>query len=707
MKEERKVRKANKIIPFKIENVNFVFTTFTDKSSYFTFVHKVDEDKEIKKDSPLLMQFESKSESECIALRNDFHNLLKSFAFDMKDKKKVENQLVEHARDKLNVENSWFNSQYTYVAPVYKNTYDNKGGRQGNFSEYRLCKQIRPVIVLEILRDAGEIIVDNISPNTSGEDFWSFKIARNPIKQFKTSVKTKQYLFSDPANLYKDTNEFFNDVRQPSKGYGKGAIGIVAFLGDNGLFPEVFGFEKKNARTEYSIEYIMKNIYPKVESQYLADDPNLANKYQALDGVKLMNYPRRPFKNNKNIDIIKNYFTDTRRLSSGLVNILVERGLVYGGGFAYSNFDGKGKLKYYNDQFFFHLTNKNGEYSGSERLWLEEKINYQTGDRIKKLEKKNTHPVKGNGFRLMSNSENPSGTFIGEAVIDVLSAYELFRIAGLDANSFNYISIQGCNNLNNFLAINAGFGFELNEHNRAFGEVFAVKIKETKDKISPAKLENYNNNFKNNDYYFVNSGNEICKDILSKIPLANKVLGKEIYIINKKSRDDFIDYKNYDQDKSIFFDETSFTEFFLANKVSFDYDNDTKRHKIMVISEKEEQIKLNNENKQEIYSTMIQNFKTTNLMFGIDNDVAGLKYRSTINNMGKALGINVYDMYPDVIKGQSESDPKVDVNDVLKRYYLLKDANKEDEALKIVEDYVKKLIPNLSLVKKNKVNNKP
>jgi hypothetical protein len=65
-------------------------------------------------------------------------------------------------------------------------------------------------------------------------------------------------------------------------------------------------------------------------------------------------------------------------------------------------------------------------------------------------------------------------------------------------------------------------------------------------------------------------------------------------------------------------------------------------------------------------------------------------------------------MYPDVIKGASEKDPKVDVNDVLKMYHKLKDAGKVEEGLTIVENYVKKLVPTLNLVKKNKpITNKP
>lgn len=707
MKEERKVKKANKIIPFKIENVNFIFSTFSDKSSYFTFIHRVGEDKEITKDSPLLMQFESKSESDCLSLRSEFHNLLKGFAYNVKDKKKIENQLVEKAKEKINVENSWFNPSFTYVPPVYNNDNKHNKGSGAPSTAYQKCLEVKPVIVLEILQEMGEIIVDNITHNTSGEFFWSYRLSNNPSKQFKTSVKSKQHLFSDPANLYNSMNDIFNDVKQQSKGYGKGSVGLISFLGDHGLFSHAFNHDQKDEKKERSIEYILSTIHPKVDEQYLANNRDMAKKYQAVSGVKIMNYPRRPFKNNKNIENVKKYLIEQRKLSSKLVNKIADEGLLYGGSFVYSAMTGNSKLKFYTDQFFFHLTNKEGNYTGSERLSLSMRMDYQKGQEVLKMDKVNTHPVKGNGFRLMSKNQNPSGTFIAEAVIDVLSAYELFKIAGLDPDSFNYISIQGCNNLNNFLAINAGFGFELNEYNRPFGEIFSVKFKETKEKISPAKIEHYKNNFNNYDYYFINTGNEKCQEILNKLSLASKVLGKDIKIINKKNREDYIDYKTYDSEKSMFMDETSFDEFFLANKISFDYDNESHKYKTMVINEKEEFNKLNVEQKQFIYSTLMTNFKSTNLMFGIDNDEAGLKYRSTINKMSTELGINVYDMYPDVIEGKSIQDPKVDVNDILRKYTSLKEIGKEEEALKVVEDYVKKLVPNLTLLKKNKINNKP
>jgi len=709
MKEERKIKSSNETIQFMIENTKFVYSTFYDKSSFFTFIHKVDDNAKINEHSPLLVQFETHSQADYLNLKRSFGKLINNFSTTIKNKTKIEHQLVELIKSDMKCDTVWYNPAYNYVppAPQYKNNNISGSSNNKKVSGYQQCGHIKPVIVLETLQSMGEIIVDNVTHNTSGEQFWNYRIANDLSKAFKTSVKTKAHLFSDPANLYNSLNEIFNDVKQSSKGYGKGSIGLIRFLGDNGLFPNpLFGNENKDESVKRSVDYILANIYPKVDSQYLANNQDLANQYKAVDGIKIMNYPRLPFKNNSKIDVIKNYLTNERRLSNKLVSRMINEGLLYGGSFA-TNAMGDSELKFFRDQYFFNLTNQEGNSTGSEKLFLETKKDYKTGQNSLKINKRNTHPVKGNGFRLLSKSNNPSGTFIAEAVIDVCSAYELFSIAGLDPESFNYISIQGCGNLNNFCAINAGFGFETNEQYRPNGEFFGVKIKETKEKISPAKIEHYNNNFNKNDYYFINTMNEKCQEIINKIPSASKVLGKEIKIVNKKARDEYIDYNSYDRKTTVFLDETSFDEFFNINKISFEYDSETKKYKTMVTQDKEEFIPINQEIKNKIYSLMMKNFKTTTLMFGLDFDEAGLKYRKTLNNLGDTLNIKVYDMYPDIIDSDSK-DPKIDVNDILKKYYKLKDSNKEDEALLVVENYVKKLVPNLNILKKNRtVNNKP
>jgi len=707
MKEERKIKKANEIIPFTIEKANFVYSTFFDKNSFFTFVHRVDDSKEIQKDSPLLMQFETKQQTDYLNLKRSFGVLIKSFSVNITDKRKVENQLVEAAKEKLVVDVSWYNPSFTYVAPPVQAYKPGNGASKGEISGYKKCGHVKPVIVLEILRSMNELILESTGYNTSGEEFWNYRLANDPSKLFKTSLKTKEFLYTDSDNLYNPSNEMFRDVKIDSKGYGKGSIGLINFLGDNGLFPNALGHENKEDRTNRSVDYILREIYPKVDPQLLANDESKANHYKGDTGIKIMNYPRLPFKNNAKIDEIKKYLVDERKLSTKLVNKLADEGLLYSGHFV-SNTMGESKLQYYRDQHFFHLTDKNGVISGAERLSFDLKTNLSTGEKYKKIAKRNTHPVRGNAFRLLSKSNNPEGTFIGEAVIDVLSAYELFAIAGLDPNNFNYLSMQSCSNLNGFLNTNAGFGFELNEMNRVHGEFFGIKVKQSKEKIAPAKIESYNNNLNKYEYYFINTGSDKCNEIINKIPVANKILGRDIKVINKSKRDDYIDYNSYDREKSMFMDETSFDQFFEANKVIFEYDTETNKYKTMMLIEKEEPQKLTQEVKTQVHSLLMKHFKTTTLMFGLDNDVAGLKFRDTLSRVGAALNLKAIDMYPDVIKGESVKDPKVDVNDVLKMYHKLKDAGKVDEALTIVENYVKRVVPTLSLVKKNKpITNKP
>lgn len=714
MKESRKVRKPNEIIKFSILEESFLYTTFLEKGDFYTFVHKTDSDQSVHSSTPVLMQFETKNKNDYLKLKKEFSTLLRKFSMEVKSNTDLEKKFVDSIKKEIQADSKWFNPAYEYIEKrniKSNNSYNNGYKNKFAVSDYKRCTEIKPVILLETLERLGKIVVSNITPNTSGEEFWSYKITDDPEgREFKTSVKTRSYLFSSEDNLYSKINEIFNDVKQASKGYGRGSVGLIQFLGNNGLFPNaIYGEKEGNERYKRSLNYIIDNIYNEVDKASLANDHDLSSKIGSVESLKIMNYSRMPFKNNSKINIIKSHLKEKRRLSDKLINRLVNEDLLYGGSFA-SNTLGRddAEIKFYMNQYFFKLTDSEGVETGAEKLALMDRV--IDGVKQQKLDKRNTHPVKGNGFRIKSKTSNPLGTFIGEAVIDVCSAYELFEIAGLDADNFNYISIQGCANLGNFLAINAGFSIETNEDYRPNGEAFAVVFKSDKEKISSAQIETYNNNFSTYDYYFVNTNTVKCNEIMKKLLCANKVLGKEIKIINKKEREDYIAYNSYDKKKSVFLDDTSFDEFFNANKIAFEFDEELNKYKILKINEKEEYMKFNQDLLNNIYSKMMKNFGTTTLIFGLDNDPAGLKYRKVINNLSNNLGTKVYDMYPDTLPKRDSlnvKDLKDDVNDVLKHYYSLKDAGKEVEALDVVEKYISKLIPNLNIQKKNKPTVKP
>lgn len=713
MKETRKAKKPNEIINFTILEENFSYTTFSDKGDFYTFIHKTGSDKIVDATSPVLMHFETKDKNEYLNFKKEFSNSLRKFSTEIKLKKDLIEKFVDTMKKELQVDNKWFNPAYVIIEKKEfksRNTYQNKTGKN-EVSDYKKCSEIKPVVLLETLERMGKIIVSNVTPNTSGEEFWNYKITDDPEgREFKTSVKTRNHLFSSQENLYSKINDIFNDVKQSSKGYGKGSVGLIQFLGNNGLFPNaIYGETEGNKRYQRSLDYILEKVYDEVDKGSLANDHDLSTKIGNVESLKIMNYSRMPFKNNSKIGVIKSHLKDKRRLSDKLINRLLNEDLLYGGSFL-SNTLGKenAEIKFYMNQFFFKLTDKNDLETGAEKLAIIERM--VDGEKTQKLDKRNTHPVKGNAFRLKAKTSNPLGTFIGEAVIDVCSAYELFDIAGLEANNFNYVSIQGCSNLANFLAINAGFSIETNEDYRPYGEAFAVKFKTEKEKISSAQIETYNNNFSTYDYYFVNTNNEKSNEIMKKMLCANKVLGKEIKILNKKDREAYIDYNSYDKTKSVFLDETSFDEFFRLNKILFEIDEETNKYKTFKLNEKEEYVKFNQDIKNNIYSQMMKNFGTTTLLFGLDNDEAGVKYRKVINNLSEELGTKVYDMYPDTLPKKDTlniKEFKDDVNDVLKYYYNLKDQGKEEEAFDVVEKYVQKLVPNLKIQKKNKAIKKP
>lgn len=710
MKEERTVRSPNEIIKFEIEGNKFTYSTFLEKGIFYTFVHSLKNNSdEITINSPLLMQFENNDQNEYYKFKRNFGSLKNAFtleAKELKTKNKIDHRLVEYFKVNINCDTKWFNPEFSFTEnPEYKNGLNNSNSssntNRGDVSNYKKCQEIKPVIMLEMLQNLGYITVDKVQHNTQGEDFWSYQLQNG--KKFKTSVKTKSFLFENDKNLYSPQNEIFNDVYVPVKGYGKGGIGLIAFLGDNGLFSTpLYGEKNKNERNSRAMEFILNKIYPYVSEKDLANDHGLANALGGTSGVKVINYSRMPFKDNSKINDIKEYLTTSRMLSTELVDKLISQDLLYSGSFSANKIGQDGKHKFYLNQAFFKLTDCSGFETGAEKLSLSDRRNSYTNEIEKKIHKLNTHPVMGNGFRMMS--KNPSGTFIAEAVIDVLSAYELFKIAGINPDQFNYISTQGCNNLNGFLNYNAGFGFELNPDYRPFGEVFFVKQISEKEKISQAKIEDYNNAFKNYDFYFINTNNDKCQEILKKVPYANKILGTEIKVLNKSNRNDYIAYNQYQKDKSVFMDETSFDQFFKLNKVTFEYDSEINKYKTLIIKDKIEPLKLSQENKNEIYSKMMKNFGSTTLLFGLDSDEAGLKYRATLNSISDHLGIKVYDMYPQTVQGKEN---KTDINDLLRQYYKLKDSGKVDEALTIVENFVKSIDPNICLKKNKTITQKP
>lgn len=702
MKEERSVKSANERIPFKVANTNFLYSTFLDKGTFFTLIHKVEDDGEIHKNSSLLMQFEINDKTEYLNFRKSFGILIRNFIEEnnnQKEKNQIENKFLEYAKSNISLSNKWYNPEFSYFVKDKNNIVHS----QSDISDYKKCNEIKPVILLEILQSKGYISSVKVEHNTHGEEFWVYNLQSG--KKLKTSVKTKEFLFKDQNNLYSPVNEIFNDVYESSKNYGKGAVGLVSFLGDKGLFDfPLPGPENKSKRDLRSINFILNNIYPFADPLYLANNHELSNQASNSLSGRISNYPIIPIKTNRNMDKIKNYMIDNRGLSKTLVNEIVEEGLLYGGNWVYNPMKDEKELKTYFNQYFFTLSDSKGNICGGERLTLFENKNSITGETEQKITKFNTHPVKGNGFRLMTKHSQPLGTFIGEAVIDVLSARQLFEIGGLEADRFNYISIQGCNNLNNFLGINAGFSIETNQDYRPHGEVYSVKHKVEKDKISQAKIENYNSLFKNYDFYFINTNNEACKEIMTQMPLANKVLGKEVKVIYKNSRSDDIAYSQYDKKRSVFFDETSFNSFFVQNSIDFQFDSETNKYKIMLVREKTEEKKLTPEIKNEIANKMINTFGTTTLLFCLDSDEAGLKYRNTLNNIGKNLGIEVYDMYPKTVPGKEN---KTDVNDVLRFHNKLKKEGELEKANKVVEDFIKGYIPNFTLKKNNNLTNKP
>ena len=128
-------------------------------------------------------------------------------------KNKIDHRLVEYFKVNINCDTKWFNPEFSFTEnPEYKNGLNNSNSssntNRGDVSNYKKCQEIKPVIMLEMLQNLGYITVDKVQHNTQGEDFWSYQLQNG--KKFKTSVKTKSFLFENDKNLYSPQNEIFN-----------------------------------------------------------------------------------------------------------------------------------------------------------------------------------------------------------------------------------------------------------------------------------------------------------------------------------------------------------------------------------------------------------------------------------------------------------------------------------------------------------------
>jgi hypothetical protein len=655
---------------------NYKLHTYYENEVIYSFLHTHPEYKELNKDSTLISHFEFDEKSNYLTYKKIIGHLFKKLSlsgngFD----KDVFTEQLKKETEKAHL-HGWINPD---LLPEIKVEYKNKSVSNGKAgSKKDTVQQIKPVVLLEVLKEMGVIDVADVLPNTTGEEFWRYKlISASSTFDFKTSVKTKNFIINNGSS---PKANIFNDVYNSSKGYGSGSIGLISYLGAHGLFEDPMA-GKDNSYNRYlrSVDYLNDKVLPNVPKELLFE--TLQNQE---DTIELDNLSRLPFKK-KGFEATIKEFLLFRGVSEETVDNLINKEKVYGGFFSQNSFEKGHKLHF--NQMFFDLENANNEIVGSERFV----INKHSDGGFKTF-KLNTAKVAGNAFKI--KGENPKLTVFTEAIVDAISEYELIKEAGLPVSNYNIFSVQGCGHLNNWFQQNLGFGFELNENFQSdYGRVFSVEKYEKKEKLSPVKKEKYIKSMSEFEFFYVSTGTENDMENLEKLKLLEKELNVKVSVIDKKYREEYIDYSKFNKEASNFLDSTNLDNFLKVNNLCFSYDSHDKEFSLKSYSVIYQKGKLNPSSVDKIKEVMIDKLGTCNIALAFDNDEAGLKYSVLSDYLREDLGITAYDSTPENIRKET------DVNDILKSYNTLKVKNQE-KALKLLENHMAKIEPDFECKKK-------
>lgn len=680
MIEKRNVKKALEVIkvPNKDKSKIYVYSSYANKKNVKALVHSTKNGK-IELESELVFSYSCEAGAEYSVCKKKIAQIFKKLILE---DKLLESEIINLSKT-LSFPNFWFNSRLEKDIKVVsnaKNYNQNYNQNNDNYSDYKKANSIKPIYLLEILEQLNYINVEEITPNTSGEEFWKYTINNSfSNNNFKTSVKTRGFIENNSPNYKFD---IFNDVYNSSKGYGNGSIGLISYLGSHGLFKEPLrGKENEKNRKERAVKFIIDNIYKYVDKNNLINNDNKNN--NQIENVDISNYSRLPFKKSGTESALKNYLIKQRKIGVDLVDKIIKEGLLYGGYFSQNSFQDGHKL--FLNQYFFKLTDYEQKEVGAERFNLYE--DYQNNIKVNKL---NISSVSGKAFRL--NGDKSKVTIFTEAIIDALSVRELLSIAGIDPDYFNIYSIQGCPHFNNWMKLNLGIGFELmKENQKDYGSVYKVDYKQEIKELSASKIASFKKTLSNTDFYFIKTNSIKSNAIYKNIEALNEIC--KLNIIEKNNREDFIDYNKYNS-KSIFLDETNFEKFLLENNLTIVNDNKPKLAQKNIIEVKS---KINKEDIIQIKERMKNVLGCENIALAFDNDHAGLKYVPLLKELEKTLGIKTFNMIPQNIKKDT------DCNDVLKKYHELKE-NNEEQANKILIEFVSKIIPNYEMKKKQNIN---
>lgn len=583
---------------------------------------------------------------------------------------------------------------------------------------------VTPVFLMEELIDLK--MVELKSRDVKGNET-RFKFRIGP-EQFNI-VMTSKEVFFQKNGFGEDSNYAYYDWRHTESNLGKNynGINLLQHLMDFGVIKGAV-FEDQKDKYVKAGRYIIDNILPRVEKRY-GFSPSTIEEIQKIEftetsgsSYNLTHFDRLPLDLSNRIGKYKpatdaaakwkSWLIDSRKLSTETVNEMFKRKLFYIGQAVVSkkirDFEPssdrakmigiKNELNAEQNSSFFSKPqlnfiglDKDGVPSFAEGLReIEDKEN-KGKIKVDKKHLQKSSPF-GSAFKFIQ--ENPKMTIISEAVIDGLSAWDLFKMAGYNAGDFNVVATGGTSHMKNFLEDNFSLRLDFDKNTQKMELSFIEKQTEIND-LDEDRLNYLKERFSLWRFQYVTDAKEDHKDIKERLEALEPIIGGPFIIREEKDKNSTYWEKDATlQKKDILFDYTNLDKFLFLNGLTLQKDEDDK-YVVKDIYVTKTQKELNPENKKIVLDEIKRQWKTTTMAFAYDNDDAGQKFFPLVDLLQKELNIKVYNLTPKRLKISEgiQYQNKVDVNDILKtfRKYLDKDPS---EAQNLLEDFIQPFDPN-------------
>ncbi len=680
-----------------------------------------------------------------IEKQEDVKFLVNQLGKAVSDVKKLERQSYDHdfieAINKYTTDidkNIWISKTATrYISRQEIKTKQTQAAakntaNQNLSSEDLIIRQVKPIVLLDTLSEMGIIDMQGTQPNGSDELKYKFVFSDPNLssKKFNVSVAKYGYLSGNKANLF---NDFSN---QKNTALGGGALGLIAHLGEYGLFD----FTGKNVEDKKSISkaFLLNNVMKHIPEDKLVES-NQETSRVYFTGKAITFQPI--VKEDKNSMKLMTDFLEFRGLRKNTVAKMVNNGTIVTGSFYNSKIieeytdDNELKTNYFyiNKPLVRLRGGYKNDFFGAERFQIKKTNN---SNRPFDYDKKNIGMVDG---RYWSDGEqkNPDLAIIHEAFIDGSSSMELLDYAGLDSDKIRYFSTQGTSHFKKFLTKNIGF-WAKNDKSGVKDEFksFVVYNNQKEYDITEDVKKEYQEKFKDREFLFFDYGDS-PKSMQYKINAIKQALDIDIKVI--KSKRENINFNSYDKVKSILLDKENFQEFLDNTKLKIIFDEKLKKNVVKTFYARENEVPFTANRKDSIVSKIKRFFGTTNLVYCLDNDEAALKYLPVFTEMERHLDINVGYMIPNddakanvygqftglrlnqmmkdykqkckdgkyqeaymLLDKYIEQKPNVDNNDVLNRYLHLA-KNEPEKAEQLLQSKVEELnVPKNQLTFKKK-----